>query len=79
MQSANPNTAATRPTRSVLSPDMLNEPFRKNIYIQEGLEGASSIIDVGGLTYYDKKMNCVYYGTDLKLALHIRTGKILQF
>ena len=48
-------------------------------FIQEGLEGNSSIIEMGGLIYYDKKMNCVYYGTVLKLALHLRTGQLLQF
>ena len=51
----------------------------KKFYTQEGLEGASSIIDVGGLIYYDKKMNCVYYGNAPKLALHLHTGKINQF
>ena len=51
----------------------------KNFYIQEGLEGASSIIDVGSLIYYDKKMKLVYYGTTLKLSLHLRTGQLFQF
>ena len=53
--------------------------FRKKIYIQKWFEGDSSIIDVGGLIYYDTKINCVYYGTALKLALRLCTGKLPQF
>ena len=33
---------------------MFNELVGKYVYIQEGLEGTSSIINVGGLIYYDK-------------------------
>ena len=73
MQSVKTNTSATIPTISVLSLVLFNYLVRKKFYIQEGLEGASSIIDVGGLIYYDKKMNCVYYGTALKLTLHLCT------
>ena len=58
---------------------LLNGLVGKTFYTQEELEGASSIIDVGSLIYYDKKMNYVYYGTALKFALHLRTGKLPQF
>ena len=58
---------------------LFNDLVGKKFYIQEGSEGASSIIDVDGLIYCDKKMNYVYYGTTLKLALHLHTGKLLQF
>ena len=51
----------------------------KIFYIWEELEGASSIVNFGSLIYYDNKMNCVYYGTALKLALHLRIGKLPQF
>ena len=51
----------------------------EKIYIQEGLEGASSIIEVGSLIYYEKKMNCVHYGTATKLTLCLLTEKLLQF
>ena len=70
-----------------ISPYILSIPFEisiflfndlvKTIYIQEGLDGDSSIIDVGSLIYCDKKINCVYYGTALKLSLHIHTGQLL--
>ena len=58
---------------------LFNDLVGKNLYIYEELEGESSIIDVGSLIYYDKKMNCVYYGTALKLSLNLRTGRLLRF
>ena len=60
-----------------MSKIMSNYPFGKNFYIQELLEGVSSIINVGGLIYYDNRMNCVYYGTAFKLVLHLLTGRLL--
>ena len=47
------------------------------IYIQEGLDGDSSIIDVISLIYYNKIMNFVYYVTALKLSLCIRIGQLI--
>ena len=35
---------------------LFNKLVRKNFYIQEGLEGGSSIINVGCLVYYDNKI-----------------------
>ena len=51
--------------------------WSKNIYIQEGLEGASSIIDLGVLVNPDKKMNFAYFGTAPKVALNLHTGQLL--
>ena len=46
----------------------------QNFYTQEVLYGASSSTNGGILIYYDNKMNSVYYGTTLKLVLHLHPG-----
>ena len=58
---------------------MCNDLVGKNLYIQERLDLFSSIIDVGSLIYCDKKLNCIYYGTDLKISLHLHTVQLIQF
>ena len=58
---------------------ILDQIMSPNTELKTEVKQISSIIDVGGLIYYDKKKNCVYYGTALKLALHLVTGKLLQF
>ena len=58
---------------------MFNDLAEKDFYIQEGLEGASLIINMGSLIYYDKNTNFVYYGTAIKIFLCLRKGQLLQF
>ena len=54
-------------------------PGRENIIHPRGVRGVYSIINVDSLIYYDKKMNCVYYGTPLKLSLCLNAGQLIQF
>ena len=56
---------------------MFNELAEKTYTSRIGQR--SSIIDMYSIIYCDKIMNCVHYGTAMKLAIHLRTGQLLQF